>query len=65
MTYIILSNLQLLFFFVCLIVKRFEKVFIRYLAISYIVVYYTTIILNAVNKVANYMEFQIFKGWLT
>ena len=60
-----LSNLRVIFFFVYPIVERFKKVFIRRLAMSSIVVYRTTIILNTLSKVANYMEFRVVKSWST
>ena len=37
----------------------------RRLTMGNIVVYRTTIILNILNKVANYMEVRIVKDWLT
>ena len=51
-----LPNLQLVLFFVCLIVESFKKVLIRRLTISNIVVYCTTIIPNTLNKVADLHE---------
>ena len=60
-----LSNLRVVFLSICLVIKHFKKVFMRRLAMGSIVVYRTTIILNTLNKVANYMEFRIVKGWLT
>ena len=63
MVYIILPNLQVVYFFVCLIVESFKKVLIRRLAMSSIVVYRTTIILNTLDKVANYIKLRVVKSW--
>ena len=64
MAYVMLSNLQVVLFFVCPIVERFKKIFMYRLAMGNIVVYPTIIILNTFNKVANYMELRIVKSWL-
>ncbi len=61
MAYIILSNLQVVFLFICLIVERFKKVFIH-LTMGSIIVYCTTIIPNTLNKVANYIKLKVVKG---
>ena len=65
MSYVILPNLQVVFFYVCPVVESFKKVFMRCLAMGSIVVYRTTIILNTYNKVANCMKLRIIKGWST
>ena len=65
MAYVMLSNLQVVFLFICLIVKHFKKIFIRHLAMGNIVVYCIIIIPNILNKMANYMKFSIVKGWST
>ncbi len=65
MTYVMLSNLQVVLLFVCPIVERFKKVLMRRLAMSSIVVYRTTIILNTLNKGADCMELRVVKGWST
>ena len=65
MTYIILPNLQVVLFFVRLIVKNLKKIFMHRLAMGSIIVYYTTIILNILDKVANCMELRVVKGWST
>ncbi len=62
MAYVMLSNLQVVFFFVCLIVKRFKKVFMHRLTMGSIVVYRTIIIPNTLNKVANCIELRIVKS---
>ncbi len=62
MLHIMLSNLQLVFFFVYLIIESFKKVLIYYLVIGSIVVYHTTIISNILNKMADYMELRMLKG---
>ena len=64
MTYVMLSNLQVVPLFVHLIIEHFEKVFIHRLAMSTIIVYHTTIIPNTLNKVANCIKFRVVKGWL-
>lgn len=65
MTYVMLPNLQVRLFFICLIVKSFKKVFMHRLAMGCIVVYCTTTILNTLDKVANCIELGIVKGWST
>lgn len=57
MTYVVLLNLQIVLFCLCPIIKGFEMIFIYHLAIGYIVVYYTTIILHTVDKMAHSMKF--------
>lgn len=61
MPYIILPNLQLVIFFVCLVIERFKKVFICRFAIGSIVVYYTTIFSHILNKVAKRIKLRIVK----
>lgn len=65
MTYVMLSNLQVILFFVYFIIKNFEKIFMRRLTISYIIIYCNIIILNTLNKVVYYIEITVVKGWLT
>ena len=65
MACIILSNLQVVFLFVYLIVECFKKVFIRYLTMGSIVVNCITIIPNTLNKMANCIELRVVKSWLT
>lgn len=62
MAYVMLPNLQVVFFFICFVIENFKKVFIYHFAIGSILVYYTTIILNILHKVAHYMEFRMVKG---
>ena len=57
-----LPNLRLVFFFVCPISKNFKVVLIHRLGIGSIIVYYTTIIPNTPNKVADCMELRVVKG---
>ena len=57
-----LSNLQIVLFFICLIVKSFEKIFMRHFLISCIIIYCTTIILNLLDKTIDCIEFKIIKG---
>ena len=59
MIYIILSELQFVFFFVCFVIKCFEEVFIYHLTISYIIIYYITIISNILSKMTNYIKFKV------
>ena len=61
MIYIILPNLRLVPFFIYSIIKSFKIVFMHHLAINSIVIYHTTIILNILNKVADYIELRIVK----
>ena len=61
MIYIILSNLQVVLFFVCLIAKGFKKVFIYCLVMGSIVIYCTIIIPN---KIINYIELKVVEVWL-
>lgn len=61
MAYVILPNLQVLFFFDRPVIEYFKKVFMCYFAMSSTVVYDTTIISKALNIMANYMEFRIVK----
>ena len=65
MAYVILSNLQVVLLFICLIIERFKKVFMHHLAIGGIVVYRTTIIPNTLNKIVNYIELRVVKSWST
>ncbi len=60
-----LPDLQVVLFFVRPIVESFEKVFMRRLAVGYVIIYCTTIIPNALDKVANRMELRIVEGWST
>lgn len=64
MGYVMLPNLRVVLIFICLVVKRFTKVFICRLAMGSTVVYCTTIISNILNKVVNHMELRIVKDWL-
>lgn len=57
--YIILINLQVILLLVYIVVESFEKAFIYPLAMGYIIVYCTIIILNALDKVAYGIEFLI------
>ena len=60
-----LQNLQVIFFLVCLVIENFRKLFMRRLAIGNIVVYRITIIPNTSDKMANYIELRVVKGWST
>lgn len=57
-----LSNLQVAFFFVYSIIKNFKKVFMHHLTISNIMIYYTTIIQNTLNQMADCMNLKIVKS---
>lgn len=59
-----LPNLRLVLFIVYLIITNFKKILIRNLVISNIIVYYTTIILNIMNKVTDYIKLRVAKSWL-
>lgn len=63
MIYFILSNLQIKLFSSYPSIKSFEKIFIHCFAISCIVIYYTTIFLNVLDKLANYMKFRLVQDW--
>ena len=60
--YVIFPNLQVVLFFVCSVIENLKKVFICHLAMGNIVVYYTIIILNTLDKQANCMELRVVKG---
>lgn len=60
-----LSDLQVILLFVYYIVKTFKKVFMHCLTVSCIIIYCTSIILNKLDKIANYMEFRVVKDWST
>ena len=62
MACIMLPDLQVILFFVCFIIESFEKVFMCYFTMSYDIIYRITIILNTLDKMANYIEFMIVKG---
>ena len=64
MAYIMLSNLRVILFFVCSIVKQFKNVFMRCLAMGSIIVYCTIKIPNTLNKVAYCMELRVVKSCL-
>ena len=64
MAYIILPNLQIIFFFICFVVESFKKIFMCHFAISSIIVYHIIIISNILDNMANCIEFRIVKGWL-
>ena len=57
-----LSVLQVGFCFPCFIIKSFEEVFIYSLIINYIIIYYTIIISNSLDKLANYIKLKIVEG---
>lgn len=63
MWHVILLNLQLIFFFIFLIIEIFKKGLICHLVMDNIVVYCTTIIPNIRNKVVNYMKLWVVKSW--
>ena len=63
--YIMLTNLRLVLFFVCSIIKNFNKVLIHRLSMGSIVVYYPTIITKILNTEAHCMELRVVKDWLT
>ena len=64
MPHVMLPNLQLVFFFVCFIIKNFKKALMRHLAMGSIVVYSTTIISNILNKMVDCMELRVVESWL-
>ncbi len=58
-----LLDLRVVLFFVCTIVESFEKVFMRRPTVGCVIIYRTTIIPNALDKMANYIEFRVVEGW--
>lgn len=56
-----LPNLQVVSLFIHLVVEHFKRIFIRRLTMGSIVVYYTIIILNTLNKMANCMKLMVVK----
>lgn len=59
MPYVILLDLQNVFFLINFVIKSFLKIFIRCLAMSYILIYYITIISKTLNKIANCMKLEV------
>ena len=64
MAYIILLNLQVIFFLIYFFVEYFKKIFICHFVMNNIIVYHTIIILNILNKMVNYIKLKIVKNWL-
>ena len=58
-----LPNLQVVLFMIRFIIQCFKKVFICYFTISNIIVYYSTIISNILNKMVHCIELKIVKSW--
>ena len=65
MTYVMLPNLRIVLFFVSPIVKSFKKIFMSCFAMSCIIVYSTTIIPDALDKVASRIELWVVECWST
>ena len=65
MTYIMLPDLRIVLFSVSTIVKSFKKVFMSCFAMSCIIVYSTTIIPDALDKVAGRIELRVVDCWST
>ena len=63
MTYVMLPDLRIVLFFVSPVVKSFKKVFMSCFAMSCIIVYSTTIIPDAPDKVAGRMELRVVEYW--
>ena len=59
MANIILTDLQVIFFFIYFVIKNFEKVFICHHAVGYIIIYCNTIISNTLDKMASIIELKI------
>ena len=59
-----LLDLRVVLFFVYFIVKSFEKIFMHRFAISCVIIYRTTIISNALDKITNCIEFRVVEGSL-
>ena len=62
MAYVMLLDLQVVFFFICLIVESFKEVLRRYLAVGYIIIYHTTIIPSVLDKMASSIEPRIVES---
>ena len=60
-----LPNLRIVLFFVSPIVKSFKKIFMSCFAMSCIIVYSTTIIPDALDKVASRIELWVVECWST
>ena len=60
-----LPNLRVVLLFICSVIKSFEKIFIRHLAMASIIVYCTTIIMNTLDKMVHCMELRVVKSWST
>ena len=63
MVYFILPNLQLVFFYIYLLIERFKKIYMLCLIINNIIVYRTIIIINILNKVVDCIKFGVVKNW--
>ena len=61
MTYVMLSDLYIILFFISHVIKSFKKTFINYFIISYIIVYNIIIIPHSLNKVNDFIEFGVIK----
>ncbi len=61
--YVRLLDLQVILFFIYLIVESFEKVFMYYLIVGCLIIYHITIISNALNKIANCVKFRVIETW--
>lgn len=59
-----LPNLRLVLFFISFIIESFKKIFICRFTMNSIVVYYTTIIFNTLNKIADCIKLRRVKDWL-
>ena len=57
-----LPNLRIVLFFVGFVIKSFKKVFMSCFTISCIIVYSTTIIPDALDKVASRMELRVVES---
>ena len=62
MTYIMLPDLQVVLFFVCPIIESLEKIFMCCLAVGCVIIYRTAIIPNALDKLANCIEFKVVES---
>ena len=56
-----LPDLQVILFFVLLVIESFKKVFMHCLDLGYIIIYHTTIIPNALDKMASRMKLKVVK----
>ena len=63
MAYIMLLYLRLVFYLISLFMKDLKKVFMGCFTMCYIMIYYTSVVLNIFDKMYYSMEFWIIESW--